>query len=88
MFNLLFPLLLLASLVIMIYGIFQRYRLWRLGKEGDKVDQVGERIKSVIYFAIGHRRILNEAYPGIMHLLIFIGFTIPLLMTVLAMIES
>jgi len=90
MFNFLFPLILLVSLVIMIYGIYQRYLLWCLGKEGEKLDRIGERIKSVIYFAIGHRRILNtsELYPGLMHLLIFVGFIVPLSMTVLAMLES
>jgi Fe-S oxidoreductase/nitrate reductase gamma subunit len=74
----------------MIYGIYQRYLLWCLGKEGEKLDRIGERIKSVIYFAIGHRRILNtsELYPGLMHLLIFVGFIVPLSMTVLAMLES
>jgi Fe-S oxidoreductase/nitrate reductase gamma subunit len=74
----------------MIYGIYQRYRLWNLGKEGEKVDRIGERIKSVVLFAIGHRRILNgsELYPGTMHLFIFLGFIVPLLMTVLAMLES
>ena len=90
MFNFLFPLLLLASLVIMVYGIYRRYLLWNLGKAGDRVDRIGERIKSVILFAIGHGKILNanEIYPGTMHLLIFIGFIVPLCMTLFAMFES
>ena len=90
MFNFLFPLLLFVSLAIMVYGIYRRSLLWKLGKAGEKVDRIGERIKSVILFAIGHGRILNanEVYPGAMHLLIFIGFIVPLCMTLFAMLVS
>ena len=90
MFNFLFPLLLFVSLAIMVYGIYRRSLLWKMGKAGEKVDRIGERIKSVILFAIGHGRILNanEVYPGAMHLLIFIGFIVPLCMTLFAMLVS
>jgi Fe-S oxidoreductase/nitrate reductase gamma subunit len=35
------------------------------------------RIKSFLKEGIGHRRILQDRYPGLIHLLVFIGFMVP-----------
>ena len=67
---------LLAAIVvgIFIYALYRRYQLWKLGKGSEEFGNVGERIKAFILPGItegfGHKRILREPYPGIMHLLI------------------
>ena len=72
---LIYPLLILA-LGIFIYGFYRRIRYWKLGQPEDRSNHIGQRIKSVIVYALAHGRLLKESYPGVMHLLIFVGFVI------------
>lgn len=68
--------LFLISFVIFAYGFIQRYRLWRVGQPVQRVDQMGKRLISVITYGFGHKRILREGYPGVMHAGIFWGFVV------------
>lgn len=65
-----------VSLAIFIWGFYRKIKYWKLGQSESRSDRVGERIKSALVYALGHGRILKEAYPGIMHLLIFVGFAL------------
>jgi Fe-S oxidoreductase len=51
----------------------QHYRLWRLGKDENRYDQVGKRVKTLLAVTFGHLRFWKEPYPGTMHFLIFWG---------------
>jgi Fe-S oxidoreductase len=51
----------------------QHYRLWRLGKEEDRLGHLGKRLKTVVAVLFANFRIGEEFYPGLMHLLIFWG---------------
>lgn len=59
---------------LVIYGLWRRVRLWRMGQAVVRTDQAGSRIKSLLLFGLGQRRILSEPYPGLMHGLIFYSF--------------
>lgn len=76
-------LLIIITLGILSYGIWRRVRLWRLGKSIDRYDNPNERWLSLIRFGIVQTKILKENYPGVMHLLIFWGFLLPLLVAFL-----
>lgn len=73
------PLLIIIALIICIAGFARRSRLWMMGRKEEGLDKVGKRIKDFILYAIGHGRTLKEAYPGLMHALIFFACLIPLL---------
>ena len=66
----------LIALLIVAYAFYDRIRLWRRGTEAHRSDRVGERIKGVIGYVFGHRRVLKERYAGLMHALIFWGFVL------------
>ncbi len=76
---------LLAALVVVaaVWALSRRARLWKLGRPENRLDRLGDRIRSFIVFAIVdlifHRRFFRDFYPGIMHFLIFVGFALPLL---------
>lgn len=70
--NLLYPIMVLA-IAIFVYGFYRRINHWKLGQPEELSGSVGQRIKSVLVFALGHGRILKEKYPGLMHVSIFIG---------------
>ncbi len=80
----------LAAIVvfILVYGFYQRVKLWKIGKEEKRGDFFWERIKSVILFGFGHKRILNESYPGISHLILFWGFVILFIGTLIIFLQE
>ncbi|GAW93114.1 heterodisulfide reductase-related iron-sulfur binding cluster [Calderihabitans maritimus] len=81
-------LLMLVAFAVFGYGVYQKSRYWRLGKQENRFDNIGERIKTVLVHAFGHKRILREAYPGIMHFAIFWGFVIFFLGTLVVALQA
>jgi Fe-S oxidoreductase/nitrate reductase gamma subunit len=59
---------------LVVYGLWRRVRLWRMGRPAARTDQVGRRIGGLLLYALGQRRVLSQPYPGLMHGLIFYGF--------------
>jgi len=66
--------LVLVCGTLMVYGLWRRVRLWRMGRPARRTDQIGPRIGGLLLYGLGQRRILAQAYPGLMHGLIFYGF--------------
>lgn len=73
------PLLVIMAVIVCVTGLVRRGRLWMMGQKAEGVVSIGSRIRDFIIYAIGHGRILREAYPGLMHLFIFFACAIPLL---------
>ncbi len=72
----------LLALLILFWGMGRRFRLWRLGKDFSPLGKTGARLKSLAVEGIFHQRILRDFYPGLLHLFLFLGFLIPLLVIV------
>jgi Fe-S oxidoreductase len=69
-----FLVLFMGLLAIFALSIWWRhYRLWHLGKEENRSDQVAKRVKTLLAVTFGHLRFWKEPYPGSMHFLIFWG---------------
>ncbi len=64
---------LVAVLALFAFGLYRHYRLLRMGGNENRFDNLWPRLKTTFNVAIAHMRIINEPYPGIMHLLIFWG---------------
>jgi Fe-S oxidoreductase/nitrate reductase gamma subunit len=73
MYTLHWALVLLCG-VLVAYGLWRRVRLWRMGRPADRTGLLGRRTGALLLFGLGQRRILSQAYPGLMHGLIFYGF--------------
>ncbi len=74
------------------WAIWQRARIWRLGKEYADLGPWSERVKRSLKLAgmdiFGHRRFLKrELYPGLMHFFIFWGFLFLFAATSIGMLE-
>jgi Fe-S oxidoreductase/nitrate reductase gamma subunit len=69
--------LILLALVIFLWGMSKRLRLYGIGVDDNRSDRMWWRIKSFLKEGIAHRRILQDRYPGFIHLLVFIGFMVP-----------
>jgi Fe-S oxidoreductase/nitrate reductase gamma subunit len=76
-----------AAIAVFAYGMWQRIGLWRAGKPEHRFDHLPQRVALVARHALGQARTLTQAYPGIMHAIMFWGFLALFLGTVLATID-
>src|SRR2546428_2564990 len=76
-----------VAVAVLVYGTWQRIQLWRRGGPEARLDRIPDRMKLVARHAFGQVRTLSEAYPGIMHAIMFWGFLALFLGTVLATID-
>src|SRR5919197_2316991 len=76
-----------VAIAIFVYGMVQRVRVWRAGRPEDRFDRIPERIRLVAVQALGQARTLAQAYPGVMHAIMFWGFLALFMGTVLATID-
>lgn len=73
----------LLALTVFSWGVYRRTRLWSIGKEDSRSNNMWVRIRSFLVEGIVHRRILEDRYPGMIHLFIFLGFMVPLIIILL-----
>jgi Fe-S oxidoreductase/nitrate reductase gamma subunit len=78
----------LVVLVIFVLGLLKRIRLWKIGKPENRTDQIAKRIFSFLKYGLLHGRILKEPFPGITHFLLFWGFAMLLLGTILIFVQE
>ena len=77
-----------AAIGVMSFGVYQRARLWRLGGGEVRTDNPGRRLWGVVDELLLHRRMLRDAYPGLMHLFIFYGFFAELIATTMIAVQE
>ena len=75
------------AIAYLVYGLYQRVTLWRQGLPEDRLDRIPERLGLVVQHALGQVRTLSQAYPGVMHAIMFWGFLALFMGTVLATID-
>ncbi len=62
------------AFLLVLFGFYLRYRLWRRGKDEGKWSRRRERWKGLFVYVLGHRGILRKLFPGMSHLLLFWSF--------------
>jgi Fe-S oxidoreductase/nitrate reductase gamma subunit len=67
---------LLAAVVYFAIRARQLYRMLRLGPSDDRLDNIPERIRSVLTYVGLHTRMFRNLYSGILHVFIFYGFVV------------
>src|SRR5690348_8598308 len=77
----------LIAIGVFAWGVYRHVRLWRAGLPEHRFDHLGQRVKLVAKHALGQARTLSQAYPGIMHAIMFWGFLALFMGTVLATID-
>jgi len=80
--------LMVPSLAIFCYGLYRRYKFWRLGKPVARFDRPWERLRRVLVHVLGHGRFLRESIAGLMHGLIFWSMLLLFIGTVVVAIDT
>ena len=68
--------MLVLAWVVFFWSIQKRFRVLTLGKPEARWDNIVERVKGVIQFALGQQRMPRYPLTGWLHILIFFGFLI------------
>src|SRR5499433_2349055 len=76
-----------AAIAAFAWGCWQRIARWRQGRPERRFDRIPERVSLVLTQALGQARVLSQAYPGVMHAIVFWGFLALFMGTVLATVD-
>jgi len=77
----------LVAMGLFAWGVWERIALWRRGGPEARFDHIPRRLKLVAVQALGQARTLSQAYPGVMHAIMFWGFLALFMGTALATID-
>ncbi len=80
------------ALAAIIYGLYQRVRIWRTGGPYAELGGHRARLRAFVRLAaldlFAHRKFVrHEVYPGLMHFAIFWGFSVLFIATTLSALE-
>jgi len=78
----------LIALALFIYGYYQIYRRVSVGSPEQRNDNWGRRLGGMITETFGQKRIIREGYAGSMHFMIFWGFVVMFIGTLVVMGEA
>ena len=71
-----FVLLTIVAVGALVWSLSRKYQLLEAGKGGVELGRWWERIRGLLVFAIGQKRMFKEPVAGLMHALIFWGFCV------------
>ncbi|HEV8676273.1 MAG TPA: heterodisulfide reductase-related iron-sulfur binding cluster [Methylomirabilota bacterium] len=77
----------IVAIGVFALGLWRRVALWREGKPENRFDRRSERLGMLVRHGVLQARTLTQRYPGVMHALMFWGFGVLFLGTVLATID-
>ena len=71
-----------------VFSLSRRFSLLKTGRAESRFDRLGERFNHVLVYAFGQKRMFDDPFAGVYHLLIFYGFLVVSLRTVTMVIEG
>ncbi len=71
-----------------VFSLSRRFSMLELGRPEYRFDRLGERFKHVLVYAFGQKKMFDDPFAGIYHLLIFYGFLVVSIRTVTMVIEG
>lgn len=66
------------ALTVMLRSFSKRWSVWRQGRE----EEVSGDWKGLLWYVLGHKRILKRRKRGVAHLMVFCGFLLPLIIII------
>lgn len=81
-------LLALAASGFMLWGFVRRVPIWRQGKDVDRLDSLGTRLRKTLREILGQANVYRVKESGIAHAIFFWGFFTLLIGTLLVMLQA
>ncbi|MGD8452671.1 MAG: (Fe-S)-binding protein [Phycisphaerae bacterium] len=77
-------LLIVGALALFGWSAWQRWRLMMVARApASRIDHLGERIQAVLFYMFGQKRMVRYAAAGWAHILVFFGFLVLLLNSIM-----
>ena len=80
--------LLLAALCILVWGCWQRIKIYRLGRELQRIDDLPRRVVEALYQVLAQLRVMRVKGAGTAHGLFFWGFFLLFVGTCLIVLQA
>lgn len=80
--------LLLIAAAIFGWGIYSHFRRWRRGQKEDRFDQILQRLGLTLKNVLFHSRLIRYPYSGGFHLIMFGGFILLFMGTVVVFLKA
>jgi len=71
-----------------IMSLSRRFQLLTLGRADKRWNRIGERFKHLLVYAFGQKKMFDDPFAGLYHLLIFYGFLVVSIRTVAMVLEG
>jgi Fe-S oxidoreductase/nitrate reductase gamma subunit len=72
---------------IFVFGLYRQARLWRIGRRSAGMPNLKRAVSGFVWEVLGQRRVLGHGLASVGHILLFWGFNILLVGTLLLMLE-
>jgi len=83
-----FWILTIVGVGAVVLSLSRRFQLLRSGRPDNRFDRLGERFRHVLVYAFGQKKMFDDPFAGLYHLLIFYGFLVVSLRTVTMVLEG
>lgn len=77
-----------AALLVFLIGVYRLWRRWRIGAPERMPASMGKALRGVAEYALLQKRVFADRYSGILHMGIFVGFTMLFIATVVVCFDS
>ncbi len=77
-----------VALIVFGYGVFRRFKMWRMGRAERRTDGIVGRGVKAGWIAGTQAYVLRSFGPGLIHAMLFFGFVILFIGTLIVMVEA
>jgi Fe-S oxidoreductase/nitrate reductase gamma subunit len=70
------------------WALYQRLRLWQQGRPENRFDDPWRRLKAMLIHGLGQGKTLREGKPGLLHFLMYSGFIVLFIGTLLVAVQA
>ncbi len=81
-------LFMLVSFGVLSWAFYRHVRMWMQGQPENRFDDLGRRLKAMLIQGLGQGKTLREGAPGLLHFLMYSGFVVLFIGTLMVAVEE
>jgi Fe-S oxidoreductase/nitrate reductase gamma subunit len=81
-------LFMIVSFGLLGWGLYRRMRQWQRGRPENRFEDLGGRLKVMLIHGIGQHKTLREGIPGLLHFLMYAGFIVLFIGTLMVAVQE
>lgn len=78
----------LVAFGLLGWALYRHLRLWRQGRSENRFEELGRRLKAMLLHGLGQQKTLREATPGLLHFLMYSGFIVLFIGTLMIAVQE